>query len=62
VVESPTRVHDTLRFRELALGAAHSCGIDASSQLGMYCWGQNDRGQLGAGNTEPSLSPLKIDF
>jgi alpha-tubulin suppressor-like RCC1 family protein len=62
VVESPTRVHDTLRFRELALGAAHSCGIDATSQLGMYCWGQNDRGQLGAGDTEPSLTPVKIDF
>lgn len=59
---APTRVHESLRFRELALGAAHSCGIDATSRLGMYCWGQNDRGQLGAGNTEPRTTPVKIEF
>lgn len=62
VIESPTRVHEALRFRELALGAAHSCGIDATSKLGMYCWGQNDRGQLGAGDTTPRTMPVKIDF
>jgi alpha-tubulin suppressor-like RCC1 family protein len=63
VIESPARVHETLRFRELALGAAHSCGIDATPQLGMYCWGQNDRGQLGSGNTEPrSTMPVKIEL
>jgi alpha-tubulin suppressor-like RCC1 family protein len=62
VIESPARVHETLRFRELALGAAHSCGIDATSRLGLYCWGHNDRGQLGSGSTEPLVMPVKIDF
>ena len=62
VIESPTRVHEALRFRELALGAAHSCGIDGTSQLKLYCWGQNERGQLGAGNTESRSMPVHIDF
>ena len=33
--------------RSLSLGHVHACRIDASSQV--YCWGQNDSGQLGLG-------------
>ena len=61
-VEAPARVHEALRFRELALGAAHSCGIDATPAQNVYCWGDNDRGQLGSGDTAPSTTPVKVEI
>ncbi|HET8939259.1 MAG TPA: hypothetical protein VFN67_37700 [Polyangiales bacterium] len=60
VVETPTKVFDTMRFRELTLGAAHSCGLDASPIPTVYCWGANDRGQLGIGNTESRTVAAKV--
>lgn len=61
-LEIPTKVFDHLRFRELALGAAHSCGLDAGPMPSMYCWGANDRGQLGVGGSEPRLEATKVEL
>lgn len=40
-----------LRFRALAVGGAHTCGITGSDRL--LCWGANAAGQLGAGGFGP---------
>jgi alpha-tubulin suppressor-like RCC1 family protein len=65
-VETPTAVQGVLspvRFQEIALGAAYSCGVDVSSpQPATYCWGENDRGQLGNGSTEATLVPARVMF
>lgn len=50
------------RFAHLALSmvtsdeGATSCGIDESGLA--FCWGKNDAGQMGTGDTLPSLTPI----
>lgn len=47
------------KFSVLAVGANnHSCGIDTAQQL--WCWGDNQAGQLGTGDTNGSLSATHI--
>jgi len=43
----PTRVQapSGVRFRELALGGVHTCGLATDGRL--FCWGLNDLGQVG---------------
>ena len=44
----------------MACGGAHMCGTTFNGES--VCWGSNDRGQLGAGITDPvSGQPLKIN-
>ena len=48
------------RFATVACGGAHMCGTTFNGES--VCWGSNDRGQLGAGITDPvSGQPLKIN-
>jgi alpha-tubulin suppressor-like RCC1 family protein len=54
----PIAVNTTLRFTTLAAGYAHTCG--AASDGEAYCWGANDHGQLGTGDTAPKTSPAKV--
>jgi alpha-tubulin suppressor-like RCC1 family protein len=42
----PVPVLATVRFRAIATGGAHSCGI--AMDRSVYCWGDNQYGQLGA--------------
>src|SRR5690606_18806876 len=41
----PVPVNGGLRFRSIAAGQGFTCGVTLDYQL--YCWGANDRGQLG---------------
>jgi alpha-tubulin suppressor-like RCC1 family protein len=41
----PTPAAGVLRFRSLGLGSLHSCAVGTDSLT--YCWGLNDRAQLG---------------
>ncbi|MEM9188265.1 MAG: hypothetical protein AAGF12_03775 [Myxococcota bacterium] len=47
------------RFRSVSVGDGTACAIedlraiDPTSRLTLYCWGQNDRGQLGIGSAGP---------
>jgi alpha-tubulin suppressor-like RCC1 family protein len=39
-------------------GGQHTCGVAASGQA--WCWGNNEDGQLGTGNTDSSLTPAPV--
>ena len=43
----------------MSAGTFTSCGLDATGFA--YCWGANQRGQIGAGDTEGSISPRRVE-
>lgn len=71
----PVAVAGGLTFSSLALGELHTCGIvgngpstSSTTSLpgAMYCWGDNEKGQLGLGsfgaNGAPVLIPTRVTF
>lgn len=46
---TPTAHGARLAFHQIAVGGRHTCGF--SPWHGVWCWGANDYGQLGRGNT-----------
>jgi alpha-tubulin suppressor-like RCC1 family protein len=44
-------------FELVSTGGGHSCGIVGGD---LYCWGLNDRGQLGTGDTTSRSVPTKV--
>jgi alpha-tubulin suppressor-like RCC1 family protein len=47
-------------WTQIATSGSHTCAI-ASTDSKLYCWGQNDYGQLGLGNTtSPVLTPTAV--
>lgn len=63
---TPVAVSGGLTFRSLALGELHSCGVanpagaSSGTQAGagvLYCWGDNEYGQLGTGTTGTNGAP-----
>jgi alpha-tubulin suppressor-like RCC1 family protein len=62
---TPRAVAGGLRFRQVVAGgthsgafASHSCGVTTDDRA--YCWGSNDRGQLGDGTTTTRLKPVVV--
>lgn len=55
---APVAVSGSLRFKTLSAGAAHTCGVTVDGSL--YCWGANDRGQLGAGSRDGTSAPVLV--
>ena len=53
----PTKVKapDNTRFTDLSLGAYHTCGIIENGSV--YCWGYNNRGQLGDNSIDNANIP-----
>jgi alpha-tubulin suppressor-like RCC1 family protein len=47
-----------LRFGSVAVGAFHSCGINADGAA--YCWGHNADGALGDGTTITRVAPTAV--
>jgi len=45
---------------ELSAGAAHTCVVTAGEFRQVFCWGANDLGQLGGGDTQPSSFPRSV--
>lgn len=46
---------------ELALGERHSCAVRHGSGMGtVWCWGANERGQLGVGTGPDSAAPIRV--
>lgn len=40
-------------------GGAHTCAMTRASRI--YCWGKNDRGQLGDGSSTERLTPVEVE-
>jgi alpha-tubulin suppressor-like RCC1 family protein len=57
-VAAPVPVSGGLTFRAIAVGDTHACGVTQDGLV--YCWGQNDRGQLGTGTTQNSAVPVRV--
>jgi alpha-tubulin suppressor-like RCC1 family protein len=59
----PRIVFPGTRWRDVALGALHTCGIREGDPFAgtMWCWGSNDRGQLGVdASTSETSEPLQV--
>lgn len=55
----PLEVAGGLQFTMLSMSTTASCGITVDQAL--YCWGSNERGQLGNGSlVESSNSPVRV--
>ena len=55
---TPVRVLGALSWQLLTGGGEHTCGVTQTNQI--YCWGLNDRGQLGNGTTTRRLWPSPV--
>lgn len=55
---SPREVSGGVSFNQLSAGARFTCGV--STDRVAYCWGANDRGQLGVGSTVDTSTPIPV--
>ena len=55
---TPAAVDGNGSFRMLSAGQAHTCGLTTGGQV--FCWGRNDRGQLGNGTQTDSRVPVLV--
>lgn len=68
VVSRPTPLENRYRWESLAIGGDFGCGvthseiiIDGEIPARLYCWGENDHGQLGRPG-DASLVPMTTDI
>ncbi|MCL2174355.1 IPT/TIG domain-containing protein, partial [Candidatus Saccharibacteria bacterium] len=54
-----TDFQQKLSFRQISTGGYHTCGIATNNQV--YCWGQNDYGQLGDGTLNNKSTPVAVN-
>lgn len=64
---TPVRIDVTGKVLSIVIGANHRCAqvgeVDADGTklvTELWCWGDNDRGQLGEGSGATSLRPVKV--
>lgn len=63
LLPTPTPIPTPTNFSvvtPITTGAHHACAITPSPDGSIYCWGRNDFGQLGTGNTQNSSLPVKV--
>lgn len=49
---------DAGRYVQLALGSAHSCALRENGSV--FCWGQNDEGELGGADASVAGEPTRV--
>ena len=54
----PVKISSDISWKTVSSGISHVCAITISGAL--YCWGNNDMGQLGLGDTSGRFSPVKV--
>lgn len=57
-VRTPEPVRQAEPFVQLATSPAHACAVGVSGAL--YCWGTNDRGQLGPSQLASAKAPVLV--
>lgn len=55
---TPALLTGGLTFRMISAGTQHSCGLTTDGVA--FCWGLNDRGQLGDGSTSSGATPVRV--
>ncbi|HUX32984.1 MAG TPA: hypothetical protein VMV51_03860 [Gemmatimonadaceae bacterium] len=58
VVAAPAPVLGGITFASISAGYSHTCGLATNGEA--YCWGMNDRGQLGTGDTIRRVLPTPV--
>ena len=59
LVISPTSASAAIKYSSIGSGFLHTCALSTDGEV--YCWGNNEVGQLGLGNVgDPSLLPIKV--
>jgi alpha-tubulin suppressor-like RCC1 family protein len=48
----------TLSFTQVSAGGLHTCGLTSAGRV--YCWGNNDYGQIGDGTHNPRKVPTSV--
>lgn len=56
----PTAVHGGIAFRQLAASQLVTCGVAVDGAA--YCWGANNQGQLGTGDTVSQTVPAPVSI
>lgn len=61
-IDTPTRVYNSFTANYISTGGTHTCAIATGGNVGVFCWGANDHGQLGLGspNANPTLIPTAV--
>ncbi|MEM9193912.1 MAG: hypothetical protein AAGF12_32350 [Myxococcota bacterium] len=60
VVETPMVVAGPQAWVEVSVGVVHTCGLDRVGSV--WCWGGNERGQLGVGDFSPRRRPTAVQL
>lgn len=55
---SPAPVAGAETFRSIELGGAHGCALSTAGFV--HCWGRNDDGELGTGDSAPHDAPAMV--
>ncbi|MFZ2650908.1 MAG: trypsin-like peptidase domain-containing protein [Burkholderiaceae bacterium] len=58
VVHAPAAVMSTVRFQAVSARYQHSCALATDASL--WCWGVNDKGQLGDGTTTDRETAVRV--
>ncbi len=58
VVTAPTQVGTDMDWQQVAGGTGHTCAVRTDGTL--WCWGWNDRGQLGLGDLTRRSTPTQV--
>jgi len=54
----PVQVAADITFTSLSAGYGHACGVTRTGAV--YCWGDNEKGQLGDGSATGSRKPVRV--